>query len=490
MLYDTYGFPLDLAKDIAEEQGLDVDEEGFQAAMAEQRRRARAARAAEGGTDQLIALGQLLSGQPVGEFTGYDALETESRIEALVQNGALVQEMQAGEEGYLTLSATPFYAESGGQQGDRGLITGAWGRAQVLDTQKLANGLIVQQIKMLEGTAKPQAVARAEVDAALRRAIARNHSATHLLHQALRAALGEHLHQAGSLVTPDRLRFDFSHFAPLSAPELVAVEAQVNEQILANLPITTAEMGLEEAKQQGAMAFFGDKYGDLVRVVQMGAYSKELCGGTHCGNTSEIGSFKILSEGGIGAGMRRIEAVTGAAALAYYQQQEESLLRLAALLKTAPQDAEKRLENLLGEHKALQKELEKLQAGAVKEQTAQLWQQAQEIGGLPVLVAQVQAADMNALRSTLDLLRDKLPEAALVLAAPAGGKAQFVVSMSKAAQAAGLHAGNLIKEVAAVCGGGGGGRPDMAQAGGKDASPEKIAAALALAETRIKEKLA
>jgi alanyl-tRNA synthetase len=345
--------------------------------------------------------------------------------------------------------------------------------------------LIIHQALIKQGVITAGDTVEAQVDSARRAAVCRNHSATHLLHQALRHHLGAQAHQAGSLVTPERLRFDFSSSAPLSAEQLSAIEAEVNTQILANLPISTGEMTLDEAKAAGALAFFGDKYSDTVRVVRIGAYSMELCGGVHCCTTAQIGSLKITSEGGIGAGLRRIEAVTGQAALDHYAAQEQQLQRLAVLLKTAPQDTERRLESLLSEYKNLQKELEAARSAKAQGQLADILAKAQEQRGIKFLVSEVEAKDMDALRNTLDMLRDILPSTAIVLAARAEGKVQFVASVAAEAQATGLHAGNIIKQVAAVCDGGGGGRADMAQAGGKDGSPEKVSQALALARQII-----
>jgi alanyl-tRNA synthetase len=489
LLYDTYGFPLDLAKDIAEEHGLTIDEEGFEAAMAQQRCRARAARAESCAVVSVQQLGQLLVNTPVGRFVGYDTLEAVGQITALISEDAIEESLSEGQCGYIALSTSPFYAEGGGQVGDRGLLFAPSGHADIIDTQKLPNGLIIHQTIIKQGVIAVGDTVEAQVDNARRAAVCRNHSATHLLHQALRHHLGAQAHQAGSLVSPERLRFDFSSSAPLSAEQLGAIEAEVNTQILANLPISAQEMTLDKAKAAGALAFFGDKYGDTVRVVRMGAYSMELCGGLHCRFTAQIGSLKIISEGGIGAGLRRIEAVTGQAALDYYAAQEQQLHRLAALLKTAPQDSERRLEGLLNEYKTLQKELESARSSQALDQLSDILAAVEEQGGIKILVTEAAAKDMEALRNILDLLRDKLPSAAIVLAARVEGKVNFVVSMSDEAQAAGLHAGNIIKQAAAVCGGGGGGQARLAQAGGKDSRPEKVSQALALARRVIAAQL-
>jgi alanyl-tRNA synthetase len=489
LLYDTYGFPLDLAKDMAEEYKLGIDETGFTAAMAEQRARARAARAQAGSDDMFQHLGQLLSNVPVGQFVGYESVEAAGEIGSLVCEGLLVDSIKAGQSGYLTLSNSPFYAESGGQAGDRGLLFSLLGQAEIGDTQKLPNGLIIHQVIVKQGVISLGDAVEARIDSTRRAALSRNHSATHLLHQALRHHLGSEAHQAGSLVTPERLRFDFSSNVALSSAELDAIEAEVNAKILANLIINIQEMSLNDAKAAGALAFFGDKYGDTVRVVRMGDYSLELCGGVHCRTTAEIGSFKIISEGGIGAGLRRIEAVSGEKALEYYTAQEQQLQRLATLLKTVPQNTEHRLKNLLDEHKALQRELETILSSRAKGHLDGILATAKEQCGIKILVSEVEAKDMETLRNMADLLRAKLSAAAIVLAARTENKVNFVAYMSSEAQTAGLQAGNIIKQAAAVCGGGGGGRADMAQAGGKDGSTEKVAAALILARRIITAQL-
>ncbi|MCL1816573.1 MAG: alanine--tRNA ligase, partial [Clostridiales bacterium] len=485
LLYDTYGFPLDLAKDIAEEHGLGIDEAGFEEAMAKQRSRARLARAQAGSADTVAPIAQLLTDISVGEFIGYNATKAEGQITSLVGSDLIKNSLSGQETGYITLSRSPFYAESGGQVGDSGKICGSSGWAQISDTQKLPNGLILHKAVIKQGIISVGDSVESQVDIIRRAAISRNHSATHLLHQALRRQLGEATHQAGSFVDSERLRFDFSTFSMLSADILRTVEKEVNQEILANLPISVQEMSLDEAKTAGALAFFGDKYGETVRVVRMGDYSSELCGGVHCSSTAEIGSLKIISEGGIGSGLRRIEAVTGQKALEYYEIQEQQLQNLAILLKTIPNDAQKRLESLLSEHKTLQKELEALRGNQAQDQISAILAKVQEKKGIKLLAAEVKAADMDALRTTVDLLRDKSPIAAILLAAQVEGKVNFVAFMSDEAQAIGLHAGKIIKQVAAVCGGGGGGQARLAQAGGKDSSPQKINQALILAEEII-----
>lgn len=489
MLYDTYGFPLDLSKDIAEEEGFTIDEDGFNASMEEQRIKSQSARSDSDGVDIFIEIGKLLADTDLGNFSGYEKFETMTPITAIVFDQSLQDKACEDQEGWLTLACTPFYGESGGQIGDKGIISHNGAKAKIIDTQKLNNGLLVHKFVMLEGCLNLGDTVNASIQDERRKAIARNHSATHLLHRALRMTLGEQVHQAGSLVTDERLRFDFNYFEPLTCEQLKEIEIDVNKQILANWPICSQEMPLEEAKATGAMAFFGDKYGDIVRMVSMGEVSRELCGGTHCSYTGEIGLIKILGESGIGSGMRRIEALTGEGALKYYYEQEDRLQNMAAMLKCNPQNAPKRLEALISENKAYVKEIEKLQSKLNKNSTEDLYKNAESIGDIKMLTAEVKANDMPALRNIMDMLKDKLPESAIVLAASQEDKVQFVVSVSKAAQEKGLHAGKLIKDIAAICNGSGGGRPDMAQAGGKDNSPEKIKEALAKAEELLKESL-
>ena len=473
MLYDTYGFPLDLAKDIAEEYGFTLDEDGFNKCMEEQRIKAKAARKEASGADSAIVLGQLLTDVEVSRFVGYDNDSCQSKVTAIVVDGNRVNKVAAGAEGWLTLDVTPFYGESGGQIGDTGTV----GNAEILDTQKMHNQLMVHQFRLNSGELQVGDSVEAVIDASRRRSIERNHSATHLLHRALRMVLGDNVHQAGSLVTNDRLRFDFNYFEPLTKEQLYQIEDIVNQSILENHPIDWKNMPIDDAKATGAMAFFGDKYGDIVRLVSMGDVSRELCGGCHCTHTGDIGSLKVLGESGIGSGLRRIECLTGFGALQHYREQEQRIEAAAAALKSTPANMEKRLEQLLTENKGLAKENEKLKAKMNNEALGDLWQQAEDVNGVKVLAASVTAADVPALRQTMDTMRDHLPDSVVILAAPMGDKVAFAISVNGVAQKK-LHAGKLIKEVAAVCGGSGGGRPDMAQAGGKDTDPAKISEAL------------
>ncbi|MEL7566400.1 MAG: alanine--tRNA ligase [Dehalobacterium sp.] len=488
LLYDTYGFPFDLAEDIAEEYGMTVDRAGFDAAMEEQRQRARAARVDSKVFDEAVAMNSLLEGVTGTKFLGYETLSGQSKVLALIREGQSVSALSGNASGYLVLNETLFYAESGGQMGDTGSITGPSGSALVEDTQKLANGVYLHQIKMEKGMLSVGEIIDAQVDGERRRAIARNHTATHLIHRALRNTIGEHAHQAGSLVSPERLRFDFSHFSGLSNAEIVQVEDMVNKVVLDTLTVETFETGLEEAKALGATALFGEKYGDQVRVVKVGDYSMELCGGTHCHSTGELGLVKILSETGIGAGLRRIEAVTGHNARVFFQHQEELLAETAHALKTIPQEVVKKANALLAELKNKEKEIEILQAKVAKQATGDILDQIEEIAGVKVVVAKVQAPDMNALRSMSDLIKEKLGSGVIVLGAAAQDKVNFVAMVTSDLNKKGLHAGNILKETAKVAGGGGGGRPDMAQAGGKN--PEMLTQSLEKAKEVIKIQLA
>lgn len=488
VLYDTYGFPLDLTQDIAEENGLSVDLEGFDKAMEEQRKRAREAREDGKAWDLMTSLSGLLADVGATTFVGYEQEETEAQVLALVQDKDKVTEASEGQEVYLVVGITPCYAESGGQVGDTGQVIGPEGRGRILDTKKLPDGKFLHHLKIEKGTITLGEKVRIIIDQERRQAIARNHTATHLLHKALKEVLGEHANQAGSLVAPDYLRFDFNHFAALEDGEIKAIEERVNEKILANLPITVLEMPLDEAKKMGAIALFGEKYGERVRVVKMGDYSLELCGGTHLKATGSVGVFKILSESGIGAGLRRIEAVTGKAALTYFAQENERIEKIAQLLKTSKEQIIPKLEATLQELKEKERELEKLNARLALYQVDDLLQQVQDINGVALLAATVQAKDMESLRSMADLLKNKLGSGVIVLGASTGEKVNFVATITKDLLATGLHAGNLLKEVAKIAGGGGGGRPDMAQAGGKN--PAKLQEALNQVAVIIKAQLA
>ncbi|GAA0138170.1 alanine--tRNA ligase [Paenibacillus sp. YSY-4.3] len=480
-LYDTYGFPLDLTEDFAAEHGLSVDREGFEFEMAEQRERARAA--SHKGGSMSVQGGVLADFTTKSDFVGYNELETSTRILAIIANDEFADVLSAGESGQVILETTPFYAESGGQVSDKGLILSELGSAEVNGLFKAPRGQHVHQVTVNSGELRVGAAVTAQVDRKLRSEILKNHTATHLLHKALKEVLGEHVNQAGSLVEPQRLRFDFSHLGSISPEELAEIERKVNEQIWNALDVVIEYKPIDEAKAMGAMALFGEKYGDIVRVVQVGDYSLELCGGCHVSNTAEIGLFKLISESGIGSGVRRIEAVTGRGAYMYMDGQLELLKQSAALLKSNVNEVPKRIEAMYQQLKDLNRENESLQGKLSSIEAGELTSRIVEVGGTKLLAARVEAASMDMLRTLADELKVKVPDAVLVLGAAMEDKVNFVVAVPQEQVKRGIHAGKLVKEVAAVCGGGGGGRPDMAQAGGKDVS--KLEDALKLAEELV-----
>ena len=417
----------------------------------------------------------------VSEFTGYDGIETESRIVAVASETEMKQELAAGESGTIVTEKTPFYATMGGQKADKGVITTKDGVFEVEDTVKLLNGRIIGHVgKVVKGVLKTGDNALLQADAANRADTCKNHSATHLLQSALRQVLGSHVEQAGSYVDSERLRFDFSHSAPMTSEEIAKTEEIVNSKIAAALPVVTKVMSLEEAKKTGAMALFGEKYGESVRVVSMGDFSTELCGGTHVGNTAQIAVFKIVSESGVAAGVRRIEALTGSGVIAYYKQMEEKLLSAAKAVKTTPDTLVEKCEHLMAELKSLQSENEALKAKAAKEALGDVMDRVVEVKGVKLLASSVDNVDMNGLRDLGDSLKEKLGEGVVVLLSAKDGKVSMVAMATDGAIAKGAHAGNLIKGIAALVGGGGGGRPNMAQAGGKN--PAGIPAAIAETE--------
>lgn len=480
-LYDTYGFPLDLTEDFAAEHGLTVDREGFESEMAGQRERARAA--SHKGGSMSVQGGVLADFTTKSDFVGYNELETSTRILAIIVNDEFAGVLSAGESGQVILESTPFYAESGGQVSDKGVILSELGSADVNGLFKAPRGQHVHQVTVNSGELRVGAAVTAQVDRKLRSEILKNHTATHLLHKALKEVLGEHVNQAGSLVEPQRLRFDFSHLGSISPEELAEIERKVNEQIWNALDVVIEYKPIDEAKAMGAMALFGEKYGDIVRVVQVGDYSLELCGGCHVSNTAEIGLFKLISESGIGSGVRRIEAVTGRGAYMYMDGQLELLKQSAALLKSNVNEVPKRIETLYQQLKDLGRENESLQGKLSAIEAGELTNRIVEAGGTKLLAARVEAASMDMLRTLADELKVKVPDAVLVLGAAMEDKVNFVVAVPQEQVKRGIHAGKLVKEVAAVCGGGGGGRPDMAQAGGKDVS--KLEDALKLAEELV-----
>jgi len=481
-LYDTYGFPVELTEEYAEEEGMKIDHDGFEVEMEHQRERARAARQ---DVDSMQVQGGVLGEIKVqSKFVGYDTLEADAQIVAIVKNGQLTDEAKAGEEVQLILDQTPFYAESGGQIADKGLLTADGLKVSIKDVQKAPNGQNLHNVTVEEGTLNLNDRVHAAVDEKMRSRIIKNHTATHLLHQALKDVLGRHVNQAGSLVEPDRLRFDFSHFGQVTQEELEKVESIVNEKIWNSMDLNIEYKGIDEAKAMGAMALFGEKYGKIVRVVQVGSYSLELCGGCHVPNTSAIGLFKIQSETGIGAGTRRIEAVTGEAAYHVMNEQIGILKEAAGKLKANPKDLAGRVDALLGEIKHLQRENESLTAKLGNIEAGSLVNQAKEVNGVTLLTAKVSAADMNNLRNMADDLKNKLGSAVVVLGSVNEGKVNLIAGVTKDLIEKGYHAGKIIKEVASRCGGGGGGRPDMAQAGGKD--PDKLEGALNFVEEWVK----
>jgi alanyl-tRNA synthetase len=484
-LYDTYGFPFDLTEDFAAEQGLTVDREGFDAAMEEQRARARAARQDE---DSMQVQGGVLGDIKVkSEFVGYEELVTSAKVVAIVHEKESVDMVGAETECQIILDRTPFYAESGGQVADKGLISAGKTQAKVLDTQKGPNGQHVHTVLVESGTLKVGDTVEAVVDRASRADTIKNHTATHLLHQALKDVLGDHVNQAGSLVAPDRLRFDFSHFGAITADELEQIEQKVNEQIWRNIGVNIMHKSLQEAKAMGAMALFGEKYGDEVRVVQVGDYSLELCGGCHVSNTAEIGLFKIISETGIGAGTRRIEAVTGRMAYEYLNKQLQTLKSVAEELKTTITNVPQRIETLKGDMKALERENESLRAKLSNLEASSLTDQVEEVKGIKVLAAKVNGVDMDNLRTMVDDLKNKLGSGIVVLGSVKDEKVNIVAGVTADLVKQGLHAGKAVKEVAVRCGGGGGGRPDMAQAGGKN--PAQLPEALEFVKEWVSEQI-
>ncbi|WP_141504194.1 alanine--tRNA ligase [Paenibacillus luteus] len=480
-LYDTYGFPFDLTEDFASENGMTVDREGFDAAMEAQRDRARSARQDTGSMK--------VQGGPLGDFTiksefvGYNELVTEVKIIAIVHGDSLVEAAANGSKVAVILDRTPFYAESGGQIGDKGLISGEGFALQVEDVTKAPHGQSVHHAVVISGSVRLGETAKAVVTKTVRDDVIKNHTATHLLHKALKEVLGDHVNQAGSLVEAERLRFDFSHFGSITAEELVEIERRVNEQIWLGTAVNIETKSLDEAKAMGAMALFGEKYGDEVRVVQVGSYSLELCGGCHVGNTSQIGLFKLLSESGIGSGVRRIEAVTGKHAYNYLEGQLELLKQSAVLLKSNTNDVPKRIESLFGQVKELSRDNESLQAKLSRIEAGSLEQNAKTVNGVTILCAKVNAPNMDALRGIVDELKLKLESSVIVLGAVSEDKVNLAAAVSADLVKKGFHAGKIVKEAAVHVGGSGGGRPDMAQAGGKDIS--KLDEALKLAEELV-----
>jgi alanyl-tRNA synthetase len=486
-LYDTYGFPVDLTIEILAEQNMEIDEDGFNKEMNEQRERARAARqdsdTAAWGGDAFSTLDQNVSTQ----FIGYFEFASISAVLAIVKDDKEVDKASEGEQVKIILDKTPFYGESGGQLGDIGTLESDTVKIKVLDCKKQGEGKYIHICEIESGEVKKGAELKAVIDLERRQSISRNHSATHLLQKALRNVLGEHVAQAGSLVTPERLRFDFSHYSGMTKEELEKVENEVNKVILDSIPVEAKEMSIEEAKKMGATALFGEKYGNIVRLVKMGDYSLELCGGCHINATSQVGTFKILSEGGVAAGVRRIEAVTGLEALKVYKENEQALNEVAAVLKSGAADVVKKAETVVSDLKAAQKEIESLRNKLASGAADDILSKTVEVKGVKVITARMDDLDMDGLRNMGDTLKDKLGSGVVVLATGKDGKVNFITTATKDVVGKGIHAGNIIREVAKTAGGGGGGRPDMAQAGGKDVS--KIDQALSIVVELVEKQV-
>ena len=487
-LYDTYGFPLDLTKEILEEKDLDVDEEGFHACMEVQRKKARDAREVTNYMGADVTVYESIDPSVTSTFVGYDNLTYGSDVTVLTTEDEIVEALSEGQRGTIFVQETPFYATSGGQEADTGYIRTAEGEFRVEDTVKLLGGKIGHIGVMTKGMIKSGDKVTLEVDAKKRALSARNHSATHLLQKALRTVLGTHVEQAGSSVNEDRLRFDFTHFSAMTAEELKKVEDIVNEQISKGLDVIVKNMPIEEAKKTGAQALFGEKYGDIVRVVNMSDFSIEFCGGTHVKNTSEIMAFKIISETGVAAGVRRIEALTSDGLMKYYAQIEETLKNAAHLVKATPENLADKITHLMAENKALHGEVESLKSKMAQEAAGDVMDQVTEIKGVKLLAARLDGIDMNGLRDLGDQFKAKLGDGVVVLASANDGKVSLMVTATDGAMKQGAHAGNLVKAIAGCVGGGGGGRPNMAQAGGKNPAgiPDALAKAAEALGSQIK----
>jgi len=481
-LYDTYGFPVDLAEDIAKEAGMAIDHDGFQKQMTAQRKRAQKAWKGSGEKEIPAIYKQVVAASGKVSFTGYDGLFLQTTVSALIKEGRQVTRAEKGETLEVITPRTPFYGESGGQEGDRGLLEGAHVTAEVLDTRKPLPDLIVHRVKILEGTLTVSDEVTLTADGERRGAIARHHSATHLLHAALRQTLGEHVRQAGSLVTEKRLRFDFTHFQAVRPVELTRIEDIVNGKIRENIPVEKAEKAFDTAVNEGALAFFGDKYGDVVRVIKVPGTSTELCGGTHVDRTGDIGAFFIAGEESVAAGIRRIEAVAGQPAVTYARKQRDILDGIAKRLKTPAREAEKKLAVLLDDIKGLEKKIRGMESKIASGRVSELINKAKTIGDISLVVSEVPGADPKRLRTMADEIRQKLDRCVVVLGSVNGAKAYLIAMVSKDATDR-VDASNLIKEISPAIGGQGGGRRDMASAGGKD--PENLERALSLVEALI-----
>ena len=487
-LYDTYGFPIDLTAEILEEKGFSYDEEGFKVCMEKQRQTARSARKETNYMGADADVYNQIESEMTTEFVGYDKLTDESEVAYLTTDAEVVEALSDGDKGSIIVPVTPFYATMGGQQGDKGIITSESGTFVVEDTVKVVGNRYAHVGYVSQGMIRNGQKVTLSVDAKLRNKTCRNHSATHLMQKALREVLGTHVEQAGSFQDGERTRFDFSHFSAMTAEEIKKVEDIVNEKIAEGIPVVTDVMTVDEAKKTGAMALFGEKYGETVRVVSMGDFSKEFCGGTHVKNTADIAAFKILSESGVAAGVRRIEALTGDNVLNYYANIENELNEAAKIVKSTPANLVERLEHLMAEIKALSSENESLKSKAAKDALGDVMDQVTEVNGVKLLATSVDGVDMNGLRELGDQLKEKLGEGVVILASSNEGKVNLIAMATDEAQKAGAHAGNLIKAIASKVGGGGGGRPNMAQAGGKNPAgiPDALAEAKIALEGMIK----
>ncbi|MBR3640840.1 MAG: alanine--tRNA ligase, partial [Oscillibacter sp.] len=480
-LYDTYGFPIDLTAEMAKDEGMSVDEDAFQKLMKEQKERAREARKALGDLGWAgVDLGKEI---PATAFLGYEKDAAEGKVLALVADGETRDTVAAPADVIVVLDQTPFYAEMGGQVADRGTLTAEGVSFTVENVQKNKGGKYLHEGKLEQGTLSVGDTLLAQIDVERRTAVRRAHSATHLLDAALKKVLGDHVHQAGSLVEPDRLRFDFTHFEAITPEQLMAIEAFVNDAILAGLPVVTEELPLEEAKKKGAVALFGEKYGEIVRVVEMGDVSMEFCGGTHLDNTAKAGLFRIKSEGSVASGVRRIEAITGRATLDEIHLMQEKLLNLSRLLKTTPAELESRVTSHISEMKELRAQIEKYKEEASLGEARSFLTALQDVAGLKLLTVRRDGADANELRKLGDFLRDKEPSVVAVVASVNDGKVTLLAVCGKDAVAKGVRAGDVIKTIAPICGGRGGGKPDSAMGGGTDVS--KVDDALAAVDDYV-----
>ena len=486
-LYDTFGFPYELTKEIADEEGFSLDEEGFRAAMEAQRQRARAARGDSSYAGENMEVFQEAAAAGDVRFVGYDRSQVSTRIRAIIKDGSLVGRAEAGDSVSLVVDETPFYAEAGGQVSDRGRIQSGTGTLDVDDVRRPFEGLIVHTGRVTAGELEADQAATAVLENELRRHTARHHTATHLLHQALRGLLGDHVNQAGSFVSPERLRFDFTHFEALTSEQLTAIESEVNDVIMSNRPVEASEMSMDQAKAAGAVALFGEKYGNRVRVVTVTDYSKELCGGTHVSATGDIGLFRIVSEGSVASGVRRIEAVCGRRALDFTREREGVLRQVSRQLQSTVEDLPEQAAKLIAQQKELNQQVQQFRQKLAGDAADQLIRSAASVDGVAIVAAPVEVSGMDELRALGDRVRDRLKPSVIVLGASAGDKVLLLAMASEDIAGKRVHAGDIVKRAAQICGGGGGGRPDMAQAGGWH--PEKLQEALQTVKSILEEQL-